>query len=213
MDDRELFSLNYIIRLLRTPSKGEMQMGKLRQKFEFLASGGIFFLCVVFLFGGCTAKKIETMCSSKTPAKRNGANRTLTRNKKIDRVIMKRFSGDLLKKNCSVLPETTFVGSFAGNGQVLREIRYTLQGKAAHKVERVLVERYGMGRLKFACCGWEPSEGKIGVLRPPLRIEVDGITHEIHFSVTMFSTETTINRRAEWGRIPQFNVVVRVLDV
>ena len=182
-------------------------MGKLRETVRFVQLRAVVLLFIVFVFGGCTAKNNETTSFSKKQAKVNAADR------KLNRVIARRFSGDLFEKSGVVLPETTFVGSSAGKGQVLREIRYRLHGKAAQKVERVLVERYGMGRLKFACCGWEPSGGKTGVLRPPLRIEADGITHEIHFSVTMFSAETTINRRAGWGRIPQFDVVVRVLDV
>lgn len=101
------------------------------------------------------------------------------------------------------LPELEFESCTKGSGQVIRSARYKVRGTQAATVEESLHKQYGMGRLTFVCCGWEPAEGRTGMLRAPSR----------DVSVTMNSEETLLSDRTEWSNIPFFYVTFEELDI
>jgi hypothetical protein len=82
--------------------------------------------------------------------------------------------------------------------QVRFSARYRVPGNQAEMVEDFLHTEYGMNKLQFVCCGWEPKDGVRGSLTVPRH----------YFSLTMHSDETLMNDRTRWGDLPFFYVVV-----
>jgi Domian of unknown function (DUF4952) len=74
-------------------------------------------------------------------------------------------------------------------------LRYAVKGVDAAKVEKMLRQRFGMGKLRFVCCGWEP-QNKNGHYK-----DKDGYNYRI----AMYSSETL---ERNWHKIPEFEVVV-----
>lgn len=74
---------------------------------------------------------------------------------------------------------------------------YLVRGADAHDVENKLMKKINMSPLKYACCGWENGYA-----------EVDDNNHLI---VIMFSTETLIQSRKNWGNIKNFHINVFLL--
>jgi hypothetical protein len=74
-------------------------------------------------------------------------------------------------------------------------VRYTVKGTDAAKVEKMLRQRFGMGKLHFVCCGWEPRNQK-GHYK-----DREGYNYD----VSMISDETV---EMNWRKIPEFKVVV-----
>jgi Domian of unknown function (DUF4952) len=74
-------------------------------------------------------------------------------------------------------------------------VRYVVKGVDAAKVEKMLRQRFGMGKLRFVCCGWG-SQNKKGSYR-----DQDGYNYDI----SMNSGETV---EMNWRKIPEFEVVV-----
>ncbi|MCH2044220.1 MAG: DUF4952 domain-containing protein [Saprospiraceae bacterium] len=48
------------------------------------------------------------------------------------------------------------------NAQIVNATTYKVSGEYAAEIEQFLVKKYGMGKLKFVCCGWEPENGQLG---------------------------------------------------
>ena len=81
--------------------------------------------------------------------------------------------------------------------------RYEVSGAQAALVESRLQERYGMARLKFLCCGWEPENGRTGQ-RPAER--------GYAYIVNMGSEETVFNQRTDWPKLKFFVQVDLLLE-
>lgn len=75
-------------------------------------------------------------------------------------------------------------------------VRYTLKGLDAAKVEKILRQRFQMGKLRFVCCGWG-SQNKSGSYK-----DADGYNYHI----SMYSSETI---EMNWRKIPEFEVVIK----
>lgn len=106
-----------------------------------------------------------------------------------------------------------YVGCAAGYDAQLRVLvaSYEVKGSRANRVERYLVRRTGMGRLRFLCCGWEPAAVVVGGV--PRREGWLPRGQEPSDRVMMFSDETLVSRRADWAQIPAFHVrVTRYLE-
>jgi Domian of unknown function (DUF4952) len=81
---------------------------------------------------------------------------------------------------------------------------YRVPGEHAGSVESYLSRRTKMAKLRFVCCGWEPSaraSPRLG--RLPIAI---GESNE----VTMSSMETLVTKRWRWKEIEWFYVTVTV---
>lgn len=84
--------------------------------------------------------------------------------------------------------------------------RYRVAGSQAQAVERHFMKTANMPALVFLCCGWDSvgPKGRDGWLQAGVE----------HFTISMHSDETLFNRRADWSRIPWFNVtVIRYLEM
>jgi Domian of unknown function (DUF4952) len=75
-------------------------------------------------------------------------------------------------------------------------VRYAVKGVDAAKVEKMLRQRFRMGKLRFVCCGWG-SQNKTGSYK-----DADGYNYDI----SMYSGETI---EMNWRKIPEFEVVIK----
>ncbi len=71
--------------------------------------------------------------------------------------------GDLLERFGEKPDKLEFVECKSVNApQTIIEAKYRVRGKNSKEVEDFLIEKYGMGELKWVCCGWENNRGKSG---------------------------------------------------
>ena len=63
--------------------------------------------------------------------------------------------GDLLAKYGEKPKYLEWIGTEKGKGQNIAIAKYRILGKYSRQVESFLIQKYGMGKLKFVCCGWE----------------------------------------------------------
>lgn len=72
--------------------------------------------------------------------------------------------GDLLDHYATKPAGVVFVGCKEAKpgGQTVAVATYTVSGANSLNAERIFHEQYGMGKLTFLCCGWEPAQGKTG---------------------------------------------------
>ena len=75
-----------------------------------------------------------------------------------------------------------FVECKKGEGQTIKYSTYKVTGTHSLEVEKYLVENYGMGKLKFTCCGWEPQDGKEGEI---INSELKKFNNNFHLLVSM----------------------------
>lgn len=82
------------------------------------------------------------------------------------------------------------------------EATYRVQGQHADSVEKYFIRHAGMRKLKFYCCGWEPT----------IPVKMQGSAHikvdkETVYDISM-GAETPMSRRSGWSKIPWFYVNV-----
>ena len=70
--------------------------------------------------------------------------------------------GDLLAQYAQKPEALEFVDCQSGTGQTLYTAIYQVPGANAEAVERILVDDYGMGKLRFVGYNWEPEKGRYG---------------------------------------------------
>ncbi len=103
---------------------------------------------------------------------------------------------DFLKRWQIQRQELTLVSCQLSHGQMDTLVAtYTVKGSEAHQIERLLQNRFRMGKLRFICCYWDSPEQR-GVYR-----DRDGYQYQI----AMNSPET-IER--DWRKIDRFYVQV-----
>jgi hypothetical protein len=116
---------------------------------------------------------------------------------------------DLLKLHGLKIHHATLIRSEAPTypTQKLCESTYTIPGKYARTAEASLTRKYGMGKLAFACCGWAPANGKMGVFRRSHRL-ADGAY--AHYEISM-SSEETVER--QWNKIGNFYITLSIYAI
>lgn len=127
--------------------------------------------------------------------------------------------GDLLSIYGEKSDELHFVDckrkSETGNDQLICEAIYKVDNKHADSIERYLVEKYGMGALRFVCCGWE-TLGKYGLIESE---RLRQINSNYVMSVNMYGNTEQTNEKGEIyleedrNKINQFIVVVSIHDI
>lgn len=101
------------------------------------------------------------------------------------------------------------------NDQLVCEARYMVDHKYAEQIEKYLIERYGMGALRFVCCGWE-TVGKYGCIESE---ELRQINPNYVMSVDMYGpAEQTdesgkIYIEKDRSKIKRFIVIVSVHEI
>jgi hypothetical protein len=113
---------------------------------------------------------------------------------------------DFLKLTKRKPDQLEFVECKVSNHHQLRALiaTYRVPGEHASRVESYLSRRTNMAKLRFVCCGWEPSSRvspRLG--RLPIKI---GEGNE----VAMSSMETVVSKRHRWKDIEWFYVTVTV---
>lgn len=78
--------------------------------------------------------------------------------------------GDLLQKYAAKPAGLILLGCTKGQAgsQTVVVATYRVSGAKAAAAEKFFHERYGMGNLKFVCCGWEMAAGKKGQVASPV---------------------------------------------
>lgn len=121
--------------------------------------------------------------------------------------------GDLLSRYAEKPAKLNFLDCVSGEGQVILEAKYEVSGKDSKEVEDFLVKAYGLGKLKFVCCGWESENGRNGQIDAVKGLE-DYPNYSL--SIIMFaSAEIEEEGRLELDRnkIKGFTVLVQIVDV
>ena len=85
----------------------------------------------------------------------------------------KNLCGDLLQNYAQKPKSLEFIKcKKVSDSQTIVRAEYRVSGKEAKAVEDFLVENYGMGKLKFACCGWE-SQSSYGNFNHEKLLKID----------------------------------------
>ncbi|MFC5045169.1 DUF4952 domain-containing protein [Aquimarina hainanensis] len=123
--------------------------------------------------------------------------------------------GDLLEQYGIELNKVEFTGCTPGTGQIILEADYKVLGKDSGEIERILIEKFGMGKLKFVCCGWEPENGKRGYVDNK---QLKAINQDYFFEISMFANAEKKSKKGgieiEFDRSKiDFNLKVSILEI
>lgn len=110
-----------------------------------------------------------------------------------------------------------FVGCEKGKGeQTIKEATYRVKAKNSIEVEAYLVDKYGMGKLKFTCCGWEPEKGVNGEIESK---ELKEINENYSLIITMYGnaekkdSNGSLYIEKDRNKINYFYVTVSLLEI
>ena len=123
--------------------------------------------------------------------------------------------GNLLQQYATEPPGVVFTGCAKGQGQTVAVASYRVAGAESARVEKFFREKYGMGKLVFVCCGWEPENGRTG---QSASAALKRLNPDYSLTITMFATDATLmasGTRAltDKRRVKHFTVEVRVEEV
>lgn len=124
--------------------------------------------------------------------------------------------GDLLTRYAEKPDELEFLKCERGEGQTVLEADYRVTGKKSKDVEAFLAEKYGMGNLKFTCCGWEPEDGKNGQID---HVELRRINPNYSIIISMFASAEKEDKNGksyiefDRNKIDYFTVRVKIIEV
>lgn len=144
------------------------------------------------------------------------SNKHLLESKKKTQIANTIKCGDLLSRYAKKPAKLSFVNCVDGEGQVILSAKYTVSGKNSKEVEDFLVKAYGIGKLKFVCCGWESKNGKNGQIDNLKGLEDDP---NYCLSISMFASAEQVSNDKETyleldrTKIEAFTVLVQILDV
>ncbi len=123
--------------------------------------------------------------------------------------------GDLLERYAEKPQKLEFVECKAGTGQTILEATYKVKGEDSKEIEEFLVQKYGIGNLKFVCCGWESTNGENGYVDDK---ELKMIDPNYTLEVSMYGNAEKENEDGEIAiesdrNKIEFIVTARILDV
>ncbi len=103
------------------------------------------------------------------------------------------------------------------NSQTIMRATYKVSGKKSKEVEDFLVKTYGMGKLKWTCCGWDNS-GKYGIFE---HSEFKKINRDCSALISMSasaevqdkSKPTQIRLETDRNKIDFFTVIVELVII
>lgn len=123
---------------------------------------------------------------------------------------------NLLEAYAEPIKNLEFVKCENGEGQHIKSATYRVKGEHALEVEKCIVKKYGMAKLRFVCCAWEPERGRDGTIENP---KIKQLNKDYHLSITMYGNA---EKKAENGsyyiekdrnKIDYFYVLVELLDI
>jgi hypothetical protein len=109
--------------------------------------------------------------------------------------------------------EVEFLECKRGQGQEVVAATYKVKGQDIAVVEKLLVEKYGMGKLRFVCCGYEPENGKRGGIRSK---KMENINPDFFIEITLSSNDDFITKEGKRKEAHEFDfmlVTIRVVYV
>ena len=123
--------------------------------------------------------------------------------------------GDLLEKYAKKLNKVEFIECKSGTGQTILEANYKVLGKDSKGIEEILITEFGIGKLKFACCGWESENGKNGYVHNK---QLKAINQNYVLEISMFANAEKKNKKGETEiefdrNKVDFNLKVRILEI
>ena len=123
--------------------------------------------------------------------------------------------GDLLEKYATKPNKVEFIKCRTGTGQTILEADYKVSGKDSKEIEKILIQEFGMGKLKFVCCGWEPINGKNGyVENKQLKITNQDYVLEISMYANAEKKNENGKIEIEFDRNKvDFNLKVKILEI
>ena len=129
---------------------------------------------------------------------------------------MERFPcGDLLAEYAQKPLYLEFIGCEEGEGQTIIRAEYRATGMDSQSVEDFLVENYGMGKLKWVCCGWE-NQGTNGSFTHKTITKENanfGVVISMFASGEIEDEEGNISLEFDREKIPYFTVWVVIVEV
>lgn len=129
--------------------------------------------------------------------------------------------GDLLQQYASKPAGLVLLGCADGQpgGQTVAVATYKVSGANAAQAETFFQARYGMGKLTFACCGWEPAQGKRGQVE---NAALRKLNPNYSLLITMYSDAQAMEQSlvqdnaSAWKdkrKVKQFLVEVTIVEV
>ena len=120
--------------------------------------------------------------------------------------------GDLLQRYGEKTQKIEFIDCEKGKGQTVFQAKYKVLGSNSEEVENFLIKKYGIGKLKFTCCGWESTNGYIK------NIELLKINPNYILEISMYANAEKENLKGEtYLELDKskvvFYVIVKLLDV
>jgi len=101
------------------------------------------------------------------------------------------------------------------SSQVVVRAEYVTSGQDSFEVEKFLRKKYGMGKLRWICCGWE-SPGNYGSFRHK---EITKINPNFIVSITMYGNGEVFDEDGDFvelemdrSKVKQFVVLVEIVD-
>ncbi|WKB81795.1 DUF4952 domain-containing protein [Cellulophaga lytica] len=103
------------------------------------------------------------------------------------------------------------------NSQTIIKATYRISGNKSKEIEDFLIENYGMGKLKWVCCGWETS-GKYGGFE---HSEFKKIDPYLSATINMYASgevedenePTEIKLETDRNKVDYFTVIVELVIV
>jgi len=126
--------------------------------------------------------------------------------------------GDLLKFYAKKPKTLEFIScEKVSNSQTIVRATYRVSGKNSKEVEDFFVNNYGMGKLKWACCGWE-SQGKYGNFEHKELTKIDPflsgiITMNGSGEIAAPNTPTGVKLEFDRAKVTYFTVIVELVIV
>jgi len=123
--------------------------------------------------------------------------------------------GDLLQRYAGEIQNVEFISCEKGKGQTVFKASYSVLGTNAEEIEAILVKKYGIGKLKFTCCGWESSNGKNGDIESD---ELKKINQNYMLEISMYgNAEKKDDKGNTYLELDEnkvcFYVIVKLLEV
>ncbi len=123
--------------------------------------------------------------------------------------------GDLLEKYAKKPDKVEFIECKSGTGQTIFEADYKILGTDSKEIEEILIAEFGMGKLKFVCCGWEPENGKNGYVENKHLKEINqNYVLEISMNANAEKKNEKGKTEIEFDREKvDFNLKVRIMEI
>ena len=118
--------------------------------------------------------------------------------------------GDLWKIYDNKPAMVEFVECSKGDGQLVAKAIYKVKGKDVPFIEKLLIRKYGMGKLKFVCCGYENENGVHGLIQSQ---KLSNLDPNISISIAMFSGDDFLTKDRKKKKPHEFEYMYITLDI